>query len=113
MNANDYQRQAARTLLDRPDAEYTGDEILLVWNALKLAGEAGEVANLVGKGVFHRHGVDTAKLLEELGDVLWYVAAICTKLDVPMEDVMSLNIVKLRRRYPEGYNSEASQNRAE
>ena len=48
--ADEYQRAAARTLIDGPDAEYTGAEIMLVWNAIGLAGEAGEVADTV-KGV--------------------------------------------------------------
>lgn len=108
MTADDYQAAAARTLIDAPDAEYTAAEIMLVWNAIGLAGEAGEVADTIKKAVFHRHGVDRDKLVKELGDVLWYVAALCTKLDVPMADVMVRNIAKLRQRYPEGYSSAAS-----
>lgn len=108
MDANEYQDAAARTLIDAPDATYTGDEMMLVWNAIGLAGEAGEVADTVKKAVFHRHGVDRDKLVKELGDVLWYVAALCTKLDVPLSEVMALNIAKLRQRYPDGYSSAAS-----
>jgi len=108
MDANTYQQLAGRTLIDGPDAEYTDRETMLVWNALGLAGEAGEVANLVKKGVFHRHGVDEAKLIDELGDVLWYVAALCTKLGVSLDAVMTINVAKLQRRYPDGYSSAAS-----
>jgi NTP pyrophosphatase (non-canonical NTP hydrolase) len=111
MDANSYQQLAARTLIDRPDAEYSDDDIMLIWNALGVAGEAGEVADLVKKSVFHRHGIDAAtkeKLVKELGDVLWYVAALCTRLDVPLGEVMEVNIAKLRERYPEGYSSVAS-----
>jgi NTP pyrophosphatase (non-canonical NTP hydrolase) len=111
MNANEYQELAARTLIDAPDAEYTDAEIMLVWNALGLAGEAGEVANSIKKMVVHRHGVDRDELVKELGDVLWYVAALCTKLDVPMSTVMERNIAKLMRRYPDGYCSADSQAR--
>lgn len=111
MNANDYQQAAGRTLIDGPDAEYTDQEIMLVWNALGLAGEAGEVADIIKKGVFHQHGIDRDKLIKELGDVLWYVAALCTKLGVPMGGVMAINIAKLKARYPDGYSSEASKAR--
>jgi NTP pyrophosphatase (non-canonical NTP hydrolase) len=114
MEAREYQRLAGRTLIDGPDAEYDGNEIMLVWNALGLAGEAGEVADIIKKAVFHQHGFDEAtvsKLIKELGDVLWYVAALCTKLSVPMETVMECNIIKLEQRYPEGYSSERSINR--
>jgi NTP pyrophosphatase (non-canonical NTP hydrolase) len=113
MNANEYQLAAARTLIDKPDSVYTDEQIMIVWNALGLAGEASEVADIVKKGVFHQHGIDREKLIKELGDVLWYVAAICTKLDVPMSEVMDRNIAKLLERYPEGYNSAASKARVD
>lgn len=113
MNAHDYQLQAARTLIDSPDAEYTAEELMLVWNALGVAGEAGEVADIVKKGVFHRHGIDKDALIKEMGDVLWYLAALCTKLGMSLDDVMELNIAKLKARYPQGYSSEASKHRTE
>jgi len=113
VNADEYQRLAGRTLIDGPDAEYTPLETMLVWNALGLTGEAGEVADLIKKGVFHRHGVDHDKLVKELGDVLWYVAALCSKLGVSLSDVMQANVDKLRARYPDGYSSEASKHRGE
>lgn len=111
MNASEYQRQAARTLIDAPGKEYTADEIMLVWNAIGLAGEAGEVAEHVKKGVFHEHGIDELKLKKELGDVCWYVAAICTKLGIDLGDVMAANIDKLKQRYPQGWSAEDSINR--
>lgn len=108
-----YQRAAGRTLIDGPDAEYTSAEIMLVWNALGLAGEAGEVADTIKKAVFHRHGLDRDVVIKELGDVLWYVAALATKLGVSLEDVAQRNVAKLRERYPEGYSSAASQARVD
>jgi len=108
MQFNDYQTQAARTLIDSPDAEYTPHEIMLVWNALGLAGEAGEVADTIKKAVFHRHALDADKLVKELGDVLWYLAALASKLGVGLDEVAERNIAKLRERYPEGYSSAAS-----
>jgi len=113
MNANVYQELAARTLIDEPDSEYSPEQIMLVWNAIGLAGEAGEVAEHVKKGVFHQHGIDREKMIKELGDVMWYVAALCTKLDVELGDVMDRNIDKLLMRYPDGYNAQDSINRAE
>lgn len=113
MQPNNYQTLAARTLIDAPDAEYTGSEIMLVWNALGLAGEAGEVADTIKKVVFHRHALDRDELIKELGDVLWYVAALCTKLDVSMSEVMERNIAKLMKRYPNGYSSADSKVRVD
>ena len=84
-----------------------------VWNAIGLAGEAGEVAEHIKKGVFHQHGIDREKLAKELGDVLWYAAALCTKSGLDMGEVMQANVDKLRKRYPNGYSSEDSKRRVD
>lgn len=114
MTANVYQKLASRTLIDAPEDAITSAETMLVWNALGLTGEAGEVADLIKKAIFHRHGLEDAtraKLKKELGDVCWYVAAVCSGLGFTLEDVMQGNIDKLQERYPEGFTSEASKNR--
>jgi NTP pyrophosphatase (non-canonical NTP hydrolase) len=111
MDANTYQEQAGRTLLDAPDFRISDKEVMVAWNALGLAGEAGEVADLIKKAIFHQQGVEVEKLKKELGDVLWYVAALCTHLEISLSDVMALNIEKLRARYPEGYSAARSTNR--
>lgn len=108
MDANKYQQDAGRTLIDKPDFELSNDDIMLIWNAVGLAGEAGEVSEMIKKGIFHQHGLDREKLIKELGDVLWYVAALCTRLNVPMSEVMARNVAKLKERYPAGFSSEAS-----
>lgn len=94
----------------------------LVYCALKLNGEAGEVAENVGKALrddqlFKDYGRDNrepivgvrqltverrAKLIKELGDVLWYVSQMCTELNVSLEDVALANIIKLADRKARG-----------
>lgn len=101
----EYQWLASRTLIDAPDFAITDEQVMIVWNAIGLAGEAGEVCEMVKKGIFHQHGLDRDKMHKELGDVLWYVAALCTKFGFDMGDVMVANIEKLKERYPNGYNS--------
>lgn len=113
MRMEEYQKLAARTLIDGPDFDLTDGEIMIVRNALGLAGEAGEVADSIKKGVLHRHGLDVEKVKKELGDVLWYVAALCTKLDLDLGEVMAANIAKLRIRYPDGYSDLASVQRVD
>ena len=105
MNASQYQTLAARTLIDRPDFVILDKDIMLIWNAVGLAGETGEIVEHVKKGVFHRHGVDHAILVKEIGDALWYLAALCTVMGVDMSTVMEQNIEKLNRRYPNGWSS--------
>ena len=103
MKANEYQELAGRTLLDEMP-ELSTLEIGLLWNAIGVAGEAGELAELAKKGIFHKHGIDREKWKKEIGDVAWYLAALCTKLDLSFEEVLQHNIDKLKARYPEGFD---------
>ena len=111
MTPNEYQKAAARTLIDKPERPLTDGEMMIIWNAVGLAGETGEVVDHIKKGIFHRHGLNQTQLKKELGDVLWYLAALCTKLGFDLEDVMQQNIDKLIARYPNGYSSADSINR--
>ena len=81
--------------------------------ALGLAGEAGEVADLIKKAVGHGHELDLEKLKKELGDCLWYIAALSEFAGVTLADVAEANIEKLRKRYPDGFSHEASRGRTE
>ena len=76
-----------------------------------LAGEAGEVCDALKKVVFHDHPLDKDKLIEELGDVLWYVAALAATIDVPLEVIARRNAKKLEERYPAGFDPLRSRNR--
>ena len=79
-----------------------GSQQCLIEGALGLNGEAGEVAEVVKKAIFGGHPMDKEKLINELGDVLWYIAEMAHGLGTTMEVIMTGNIVKLERRYPAG-----------
>lgn len=74
----------------------------LMYPALGLSGETGEVANEIKKVFRDDAGRVTAdrkeKLILEIGDVLWYVASLCHELGVSMEYVAERNLKKLRER---------------
>jgi len=76
------------------------------YSALGLAGEAGEYAGKVKKLIRDGCGEETPesrlKLIDELGDVLWYVAACASELNVTLSDVAQRNIDKLRDRDERG-----------
>lgn len=99
-----YQIQSNRTMRnDSVQMDRTREA--LCHYALGLTGEAGEVADEIKKLVFYERPLADAerdKLVKELGDVLWYVSAIATTLDVTLEDVASRNVEKLEARYLEG-----------
>ena len=80
--------------------------------ALGLAGEAGEVADIVKKHLYQGHDLDKEKVVKELGDCMWYIALMCDCIDVSLDDVMVENIKKLMDRYPDGFDSSKSINRA-
>jgi NTP pyrophosphatase (non-canonical NTP hydrolase) len=73
-----------------------------------LAGESGECIDYVKKNIFQFHDIDHDKLIEELGDVLWYAAELAAGLGVTLEEVADRNIQKLMRRYPVGFSAEDS-----
>lgn len=76
--------------------------------AMGLAGEAGEVVDLIKKHVHHKAPFDRDKFIKELGDVRWYLELLCHCANVSMEEVEALNIEKLRKRYPDGFSTQAS-----
>ena len=99
MTLNEYAVAAMRTA--RPEND-------LVCTALGLAGEAGEFADSVKNYQYHGHQLDYGHLIEELGDVLWYIALGARELGVTLEDVARENNLKLQRRYPEGWDAQRS-----
>ena len=107
MNVLDYQNQVKLTQREHDDLFDRLNHL-----ALGLAGEAGEVANAVKKVVYHGHPLDSDKLVEELGDTLWYLTALADALHLDLAIVMDLNVTKLQKRYPEGFDPYRSLNRA-
>ena len=78
-----------------------------------LNGEAGEAIDILKKHLFQGHELDKSHIAMELGDCLWYIALTAHALGYTMSDVMEMNVNKLKARYPEGFDSDLSVNRAE
>jgi len=100
---NRYQVEALRTA-----AQYGDDRLTLAVHGLGIAGEAGEVADYLKKVVGHGHALNQDKVAKEIGDVLWYVALLADDIGLTLSTIATLNIEKLRARYPEGFSSEGS-----
>ena len=108
MTPNEYQKEALRT------ASGMSKEYPRILNGLMgLNGEAGECIDLLKKTEFQGHDFDPMKMVDELGDVLWYVAQLATGLGVTLEYVAQHNVDKLLARYPDGFDSEKSIHRKE
>ena len=106
MTANEYQREAMRTLNPA-----LGQKDILDNGVMGLCGEAGEAINIVKKHLAQGHPLDREALIRELGDVAWYLAETATALDLDLDAVLSQNLAKLRARYPEGFSVQQSMRR--
>lgn len=98
MELRDYQFLANRTAKD------LGFRDGLIHAALGVTGEAGEFADAVKRVAIYEGVPDRANMVEELGDLLWYIAYACEVLGEPLEIVARDNIEKLKKRYPEAYS---------
>ena len=106
MNLSDYQSATARTLnpsLNRDDR--------LLDAAAGMAEEAGEILGQVRKHRFQQRELDRDRLVAELGDALWCLAAAAGALGVGLDEVAERNLAKLRARYPDGFTPAAARER--
>ena len=107
MLGNEYQMLASRTM--NKELELTQIE----FHALHgMAGEVGELHSLYQK-VYQGHKFDEEHAKKELGDLMWFVAEYCTAMGWFLEDVMQINIDKLKARFPEGFEIDKSLHRKE
>lgn len=104
MDLNDYQSKAAETAIYPRHGLNTFDGV--AYCTLKLNGEAGEIAEHVGKAIRDDEGIITfvrqQKLFHELGDVLWYIANLSKELGFSLNDVAHGNLSKLADRKERG-----------
>lgn len=106
MTINEYQQLAMRTSnrLLAPTGHLEN-------GVLGIAGEGGEVADLVKKHLFQGHPLDEQHIAKELGDICWYIAETATAIGYDLEHIMQMNIEKLKARYPDGFEAERSLHR--
>ena len=93
MTFEDYQVAAVKTAI-------YPREYAVIYPALGLAGEAGEVANKVKKTI--RDGSSVEGVIAEVADCLWYIAAIASDLGVSLDDLAQKNLDKLKGRAERG-----------
>ena len=110
MQINEYQHLALRTATTDDSLHPYG---MLTNGVMGLCGESGECIDILKKVEFQEHEFDPNRLIDELGDVLWYVAQTATGLGITLEDVAQGNIKKLEKRYPQKFTAEQSIHRPE
>lgn len=75
-----------------------------------LPAEVGEVCGLFQK-IYQGHPLNIDKVVDEMGDVFWFMAELADELGISLNDVAENNIAKLRKRYPDGFSEEESLHR--
>lgn len=110
MTLNQYQIEAMRTASGVTAAS---DENLMLNGAMGLNGEAGEVIDILKKYMFQEHSLDSEHLAKELSDCLWYIAVCAKGAGYTLDEIAEMNVAKLRKRYPNGFEAEKSLHRAE
>ena len=108
MTINEYQALAMTTANPA-----LSEKERLINGVMGLCGESGEAIDLVKKHLAQGHELDQAHLAKELGDVAWYLAQTATAIGYDLETIFSMNIEKLKARYPEGFEQKRSAVRAQ
>ena len=114
MTGNAYQRHAMRTndemstarleLSIDKNSKYDMGGIVMA--TMGLSGEVGELNDMIKKWIFHKSDMDIIHAKKELGDILWYVACMAESFGWSLDEIMKMNIDKLKARYPEGFDTD-------
>lgn len=109
LDANRYQKMALRTE-HTPDLFKAGvlgpDRARLLHGMVGIATEAGELLDAFKREAFYGKNLDETNIVEEAGDILWYLALVLDSVDSTLHEAMQRNIQKLWRRYPDAYSPE-------
>ncbi len=106
MEIREYQKLSTRTLDKNLDFHKQLNNMLL-----GISGETGETIDLFKKHLYQGHRLDNTKVSLEIGDIMFYLTNLCTLLEINMEDVLEINVHKLRNRYPNGFEAKRSVDR--
>jgi NTP pyrophosphatase (non-canonical NTP hydrolase) len=115
MQPNEYQKLAEVT--ENKDffgisQRYMDEEIIRLNHAQQgLITEVGEFTDALKRYMHYASNLDGTNMVEELGDILWYVALAANALGFDLGDIMEKNIAKLRARYPEKFKEFDATNR--
>ena len=109
MTPNEYQQEASRTCL--PDYKSFRSHVFpmhqhILHAHMGISSETGEIGDCIKKHFIYGQPLDTGNLVEECGDLLWYISLMLSACGSTMEQTMQENISKLKLRYPEKFTEE-------
>lgn len=94
-------------------ANITADEADMLHMAVGISGEAGELLDAIKKATIYKKPIDRDNVVEELGDLEFYMEGLRQNLGITREETLAQNIAKLSVRYADGYSDQAAQQRAD
>lgn len=106
MEIREFQRVSTRTLNKELSKEKQVSNMIFGAN-----GELGEVTDILKKHLYQGHRINKQHLAEEIGDTLFYIVNLCTIYGLDVEDILQGNVDKLKKRFPNGFESNRSINR--
>ena len=89
-------------------AELTPEDCHRLHMAVGISGEAGELLDAVKKATIYRKQLDIANIVEECGDLLFYISGMLDSIGVDIESAMASNVSKLSIRYGKTYSDKSA-----
>ena len=80
-------------------------------SCLGLSGQVGEFNDMIKKWIFHEKQLDIDHAKKEAGDICWYLAMLCESFGWSLDEIMQMNVDKLKARYPDGFDIERANHR--
>lgn len=111
MTFKQYQKETLRIAAGMNKASLKDVNSYILNGVLGMNEEAGEAIGIVKKHIYQDHEFDKKYLAEEIGDCLWYIAVTASGIGYTLEDIAKMNVEKLHKRYPNGFETERSINR--
>lgn len=114
MTSNEYQIECARTSL--PNYVKLSNKIppkiqQVIHAHFGMSSETGEIGDCIKKALIYNQQIDVKNLIEECGDLLWYISLMLSACDTTMEECMVANTEKLKIRYPEKFTEKLAKER--
>lgn len=109
MTPKDFTKKSLRTDLSdySPIITRLNDDkslLRLIHAGIGISGESGELLDALKKSMMYGKKLDKDHLVEECGDVLYYMSLLLDELGSSFEECMTKNVEKLEKRYPSGFN---------
>ena len=106
MNFAEYTKEVERTV-----AGLKSDFDNQLHMSIGISTEANEILDAYKKSFAYSRDLDVVNVGEEIGDLMWYIANLTRMLNLNFDDILEVNLLKLRQRYPDKFDPEKATNR--